>query len=135
MSVSGRIAIDVEFLDRTATAAGSSLNTIALRNASEYTTGKVAVVAGTCGTSAVTVATALAAYRDAAGAAVTFASLERVAFSSPTLAYFDCEQRGLGSDNIIASRNGEVTVVDTPSVTFVYTTAGTASYTLVLYGT
>jgi hypothetical protein len=135
MSVSGRIAIDVEFTDRTTTAAGSSLNTITLRDATEYTTGKVAIIAGTCGTSAVTVATALAAYRDAAGAAVTFASLERVAFSSPTLAYFDCEQRGIGSDNIIASRNGEVTVVDTPNVTFVYTTAGTASFTLVLYGT
>lgn len=135
MSVSGRIAIDVEFIDRTSTAAGSSLNTIALRNASEYATGKVAVIAGTCSTSAVTVATALAAYRDAAGSAVTFTSLSRVAFSSPTLAYLDCEQRGLGSDNIIASRNGEVTVVDTPSVTFVYTTAGTASFTLVLYGT
>jgi hypothetical protein len=135
MSVSGRIAIDVEFLDRTTTAAGSSLNTITIRDATEYATGKVAIIAGTCGTSAVTVATALEAYRDAAGAAVTFATLERVAFSSPTLAYFDCEQRGIGSDNIIASRNGEVTVVDTPSVTFVYTTAGTASFTLVLYGT
>ena len=67
MSVSGRIAIDVEFIDRTTTAAGSSVNTITLRDATEYTSGKVAIVTGTVGTSAVTINGNSLSYRNAAG--------------------------------------------------------------------
>jgi len=132
MSLNGRINVDVLFHDTDGTA---SLKVVSLDDSTEYTTGKVAVVTGTCGTTALSVATAPTVYRDASGTAVTFSTIERVAFASPSLAYLDCQQRGQGGDNAIASRNGKASIVDTPAVSFVYTTAGTASYTLVIYGT
>jgi hypothetical protein len=36
---------------------------------------------------------------------------------------------------MVASKNNSVAVLDAEAVAFVYTTAGTASYTLVIYGT
>jgi len=132
MAITGRINVDVLFHDTDGT---TSLKVVSLDDSTEYTTGKVAIVTGTCGTTAVTVATAPSVYKDASGTAVSFSTIERVAFSSPTLAYLDCGQRGQAGDNAVAARNGKASVVDTPAITFVYTTAGTASYTLVIYGT
>lgn len=135
MSIEGRIAVDVSFAD-TATSSGvQSLKKITLVDTTAYATGKVAIVTGTCGTAAVTISTTPTVYRDSSGALVSFAALERVAFSATPSATVDVQQRGAGGDNYITSRSGQVAVVDTPAVTFVYTTAGTASYTLVLYGT
>lgn len=135
MSIEGRIAVDVSFAD-TATSGGvQSLKKITLVDTTAYATGKVAIVTGTCGTAAVTISTAPTVYRDSSGALVSFAALERVAFSATPSATVDAQQRNNGGDNSITSRNGQISVVDTPAVTFVYTTAGTASYTLVLYGT
>lgn len=131
----GRIAIDVQFTDSTTSGGVQSLKTITLQDATEYTIGKVAVVTGTCGTAAVTIATSPSVYRDSAGSLVSFATIERVAFSASLNATVDVQQRSGGGDNSITSRDGQVAVVDTPAVTFVYTTAGTASYTLVIYGT
>ena len=134
-NVRGRIAVDVQFTDSTASSGVQSLKTITLQDATEYTTGKVAVITGTCGTAAVTVATSPSVYRNSAGSLVSFATIERVAFSASLNATIDVQQRSAGGDNYITSRDGQVAVVDTPGVTFIYTTAGTASYTLVIYGT
>ena len=134
-NVRGRIAVDVQFTDSTTSAGVHSLKTITLQDATEYTTGKVAVITGTCGTAAVTVATSPSVYRNSAGLLVSFATIERVAFSASLNATIDVQQRSAGGDNSITSRDGQVAVVDTPAITFVYTTAGTASYTLVIYGT
>ncbi len=134
-NVKGRIAVDVQFTDSTSSSGVQSLKTVTLQDATEYTSGKVAVVTGTCGTAAVTVAISPSVYRNSAGSLVSFATIERVAFSASLNASIDVEQRTGGGDNVITSRDGQVAVVDTPGVTFVYTTAGTASFTLVIYGT
>jgi hypothetical protein len=132
MAIDGRINVDVLFHDTDGTA---SLKVVSLEDATTYTAGKVAIVAGTCGTTAVTIATSPSVYRNASGSLVSFSTIERVAFAATPSATVDVYQRIGGGDNVITSRNGQAAVVDTPGVTFVYTTAGTASYTLVLYGT
>lgn len=134
-NVRGRVAVDVQFTDSTTLSGVQSLKTITLQDATEYTTGKVAVITGTCGTAAVTVATSPSVYRNSAGSLVSFSTIERVAFAATPSATVDVQVRGAGGDNSVTSRSGQVAVVDTPAVTFVYTTAGTASYTLVIYGT
>ena len=135
MSIEGRIAVDVSFAD-TATSSGvQSLKKITLVDTTAYATGKVAIVTGTCGTATVTINVAPTTYRDASGALVSLASVERIAFAATPGANIDTGQRTSGGDNVITSRNGQVSIVDVPSVSWVYTTAGTASYTLVLYGT
>lgn len=131
----GRVAVDVQFTDSTTLSGVQSLKTITLQDATEYTTGKVAVITGTCGTAAVTIATSPSVYRNSAGELVSFGTVERVAFAATPNATVDVQQRSAGGDNSITSRDGQVAVVDTPAITFVYTTAGTASYTLVIYGT
>jgi hypothetical protein len=132
MGLDGRINVDVLFHDTDGTA---SLKVVSLEGSTSHTTGKVAIVAGTCGTTAVTIATSPSVYRNASGSLVSFSTIERVAFAATPSATVDVQQRGAGGDNYITSRSGQVAVVDTPAVTFVYTTAGTASYTLVIYGT
>lgn len=132
MAIDGRINVDVLFHDTDGTA---SLKVVSLEGSTAYTSGKVAIVTGTCGTTAVTIATSPSVYRNASGSLVSFSTIERVAFAATPSATVDVQQRVAGGDNSITSRSGQVAVVDTPAVTFVYTTAGTASYTLVIYGT
>jgi hypothetical protein len=133
MSVRGTIAVDVAFTDSTTSAGGSSLNTITLRDATEYTTGKVAIVTGTAGTVTSDVIITPTAYKDSAGNAVNFASAKRFAFSA-TGSPCRCQQ-----DHVtVESSDGLVCVslangFDDGFV--VFTTAGTASYTLVIHGT
>lgn len=135
MSIEGRIAVDVGFADSATSGGVQSLKKISLSDTQAYTSGKVAIITGTCSTAAVSISTAPTTYRDASGSLVSFTSLSRIAFSATPLAAVDVSQVTGGGDNSIASRNGSISVVDTSAVTFVYTTAGTASYTLVLYGT
>ena len=132
MAIDGRINVDVLFHDTDGT---TSLKVVSLEDSTAYTTGKVAIVTGTCGTATVTINVAPSTYRDASGALVSLASVERIAFAATPGANIDTGQRTSGGDNVITSRNGQVSIVDVPSVSWVYTTAGTASYTLVLYGT
>jgi len=136
MSVSGRIAIDVEFIDRTTTAAGSSVNTITLRDATEYTSGKVAIVTGTVGTSAVTINGNSLSYRNAAGQLVAFNEYSRVAFQCSR----DCTATDADSNENRCRSSGNVSLCDWQPVggsidLQPFFTAGTASYTLVLYAT
>jgi hypothetical protein len=139
MAINGRINVDVLFHDTDGT---TSLKVVSLEDSTEYTTGKVAIVTGTCGTAAVAVSLATLSYKDASGEAVGFNGfVNRVAFSaSPGANLFGTGSNvGLGT----ASRSGEVNVVDTP-INSIYpasagyevsTISGTASYTLVIYGT
>lgn len=137
MSVSGRIAIDVEFIDRTSTAAGSSLNTIALRDATEYASGKVAIVTGTMGVGGASINWASGlTYRDAAGQAVQFSNVSRLAFQCSR----DCAASDEDNSYNRARSNGNAAVCDWRPEGAVISlepvfTSGTASYTLVLYGT
>jgi hypothetical protein len=137
MSVRGTIAVDVAFTDSTTTAGGSSLNTITLRDATEYTTGKVAIVTGTVGTAAVLVQTQPTTYKNAAGEFVSFSNVSRIAFAA-TGKRCNCSDV---NDTFVESNDGHVaaTLVNLPGGdTFAVapdSSAGTASYTLVMYGT
>lgn len=130
MSIRGRIAVDVQFADDDASGGVKSLKTIALQDATEYTTGKVAIVSGTVGTAGVTVSPAALAYRDASGQTVSM-TLTRLVLQSPTLC------RVQSADVTAWSLDGAPAVsnVQTGSSVVVGTTSGTAAYTLVLYGT
>jgi hypothetical protein len=138
--IKGRFGIDVLFADSTVAGGAKSLKTITLQHAAEYDTGKVAVVSGTCGTAVVTVAVAPTTYRDSAGNLVSFASVSRVAFSASGAAMVACDGSGGCGDNdwTIYSRAGQVAVseaVETAAFSVnVMGTAGTAAYTLVMYG-
>ena len=142
-NVKGRIAVDVQFTDSTSSEGVQSLKTVTLQDATEYTTGKVAVVTGTCGTQAVIVATIGSAlsYRDASGSQVVFSSFDRMAFSgSQGLVLAGAGQY---ADVSLCSTEGRVAVCDKPPPDLVVpvsgslnmrTKSGTASYTIVLYG-
>ena len=132
--VRGRIAVDVQFTDSTTTSGVQSLKTLTLQDATEYTSGKVAIVTGTVGTTLVQIDAAPATtYKDAAGNLVAFAGVQRFAFSATGAPV------RLNQDYVtVESSGGRVCVsnangFDDPFT--VETPAGTASYTLVMYGT
>jgi hypothetical protein len=139
-SVRGTISIDVAFTDSTTVGGAQSLKTITLRDATEYTTGRVAVVTGTVGSAVVTIQTAPSIYRDSSGEIVYFDEgfFRRIAFQATGVR---CKLDFQGGD--LAYSSGAVSVIETlgvvpagdPLAIVRDVTAGTASYTLVLYGT
>jgi hypothetical protein len=141
-SVRGTISVDVAFTDSTTVSGAQSLKTIVLRDATEYTTGQVAIVTGTVGTGVVTIQTSPTTYRDASGAIVDLDQddgfIRRIAFQAVGTR---CKLDFQGGD--LAYSSGAVSVIDTlgvvsggdPLTIARDTTAGTASYTLVIYGT
>lgn len=137
-NVSGSISVNVEFRDTTMSSGVQSLKTIALRDSAEYTGGNVAIITGTVGTTRVTINPASITYRDAAGDNVAFTSVRRIAFTASPAA--GLIRSGIAS-TISAYSVGDACVVSEFLPTIVpggyglITTAGTASYTLVLYGT
>ena len=138
MSIRGRIAVDVQFADDDTVTAVKSLKSIALQDATEYTEGKVAVVSGTVGTAGVTVQTnpMLPQFRDAAGGVVSFTNVSRVAFQSSR----DCVVFDQTLPNEVVRSFGNCGVSDWDASGHMIRietefTSGTASYTLVLYGT
>jgi hypothetical protein len=139
MSIEGRINIDVLFHDKDGTA---SLKVVSLQDSKEYTTGKVAVVSGTVGTTAVTFSTSdgdtpASTYRDASGQLVAFSSFSKVVIKATT------QNRPLvltdqDSGNAISVPAEEVLVYPcgispTDGVT-VRSVSATAAYTIILYG-
>lgn len=141
MAINGRINVDVLFHDTDGTA---SLKVVSLEGSTPYTSGKVAVVTGTCGTSAVTVASLGSAlsYRDASGSQVSFSSFDRMAVTGSGGVILG--GAGQYADVGLASTGGRVSVCDRPPQESIVpvsgslnmrTKSGTASYTLVIYGT
>ena len=144
MSLTGRFAIDVQFQDATSAVGGvQSRKTISLQHATEYTDGKVAVITGTCGTAVINVDVNAPNYRDAAGNAVTFTTIERVAFQAVGPYNVRCASDnldGTGYAMTLYSRSGHVAVSGSIEdnefeIGIVDLTSGTASYTLLLFGT
>ena len=134
MAIDGRINIDVLFHDTDGT---TSLKVVSLEESTAYTSGKVAVVSGTVGTSQQSIV--ISDYRDAAGQQVSFSGVTRVAIQSSgrELRYLTSSQPeiiGLVSRGRLAV--GDINPVFAALNNHrIRTTAGTASYTLVLYGT
>lgn len=135
MSLEGRIAIDVAFSDSTSSTGTQSLKRLVLTSTDAYTSGKVALVAGTCGTAAVAIAVAPSTYKDSSGAAVSFATVTRFAFAASAAAVCS-EAAGAG---VAISGGSRVAVCDSRNggtAGFnVSAYSGTASYSLVIYGT
>ena len=135
MSIEGRIAVDVSFADLATSSGVQSLKRITLTSTDSYTTGKVALVSGTCGTAAVAVAVAPSTYSDSSGSAVSFATVTRFAFAASAAAVCS-EVAGAG---VAVSGGSRVSVSDSRSggtAGFnVSAYSGTASYSLVIYGT
>ena len=141
MSIEGRIAIDVGFTDSATSTGVQSVKRIAITSTDAYTAGKVAVVAGTCGTAAVAVNVySPLSYRDADGNPVTFDAVTRFAFASSGRArcsealFNQAQGRGVAISN---SNRVAISDIDgDPSAGFsVVAYSGTVSYTLVIYGT
>lgn len=140
MSIEGRINIDCLFHDKDGTA---SLKVVSLQDSREYTTGKVAIVSGTAGTTAVTFASsdagyAVSTYRDASGALVSLSSITKVVIKATT------QNRPLiltdqDSGNAISVLPDEVLVypcgISPNDGVTVRSAAGTGTYTIILYGT
>ena len=135
MSIEGRIAIDVGFTDSGSRTGVQSVKRIALTSTDAYTAGKVVVVAGTCGTAAVSVSYS-PGYRDADGNLVAVNAVTRFAFASSGAAR--CSEFG-GGRGVAISGSNRVAISDIdgdPTNGFsVVAYSGTVSYTLVIYGT
>jgi hypothetical protein len=137
VSIRGQFGVSVQFADSAIVGGEKSLKSIALQHATEYDFGKIAVVAGTCGsgTAAVNVSVNPTTYRNAAGNIVSFTNtVSRVAFSASAAG--QVRLAGTGNFNIF-SRANQIAISETtePSTFSVSTTAGTSQFTLVLYGT
>jgi len=138
MPINGRINVDVLFHDTDGT---TSLKVVSLEGATEYTTGKVAIVTGTAGTTAVTVSTLSGVgYRNASGQLVTFSDVRRVVFDWRGSASATLNETGDSAFSMRAS-SGEpamtsVTLLPGVQMTVASLSAGvTGTYTIVLYGT
>jgi hypothetical protein len=132
MSIEGRINIDCLFHDKDGTA---SLKVVSLQDSKAYTTGKVAIVTGTVGTSQIGLNTYAPAYRDSSGSLVTFSTLSRVVFSysgSTAKKLLDIDGNFLlssrNNEPAASSVSGNVDAVIDPG-------SGTGTYTIILYGT
>ena len=135
MSIEGRIAVDASFSDTATGTSVQSLKRLALTSTDAYSTGKIAILAGTCGTAAVAVAVAPSTYKDADGSAVSFATVTRFAFAASAAAVCS-EVAGAG---VAVSGGSRVSVSDSRgggTAGFnVSAYSGTASYSLVIVGT
>lgn len=132
-TVRGKYSLDVAFTDATTESSVSSLKSIALQQASEYTDGKVVIVSGTVGTAAATVAMSPSTYKDSTGTVVSLSAPSWYAFQASALAR--CDE--IGGDGVACSADGFVTASVATGGTAgfsIYADAGTASYTLVVYG-
>ena len=132
MSIEGRINIDALFHDKDGTA---SLKVVSLVGSREYLSGKVAVVTGTVGASEQTIASVPSVYRNAAGSIVSFGNgVQVIAFTCSS----DAELREVSAAGYSRA------IANTPVVVHpetggvdgfaIRTNSGTATYTLVMYG-
>ena len=131
MSIEGRIAIDIGFTDTYTAGSVQSVQRIALTATDSYTTGKIAVLSGTLGTAVVTLSVRPTNYRDASGALVSFSSVSRAIFQASEVVNI-----GDGGNSLVGQKLCVFSTGGTPDIDLqpAYT-SGTASYTLVLYGT
>lgn len=130
-SIEGRISVDVSFADKATSSGVESLKMIALADTKTYATGKVAFLSGTLATSVIAVGTSPTTYRNASGDTVSFANVERVVCKATRPCTF-----GDGGSECAGQTFCMFETTGIPDIDIVPTySAGTASYTLVIYGT
>jgi len=140
-NVSGSISVNVEFRDSTTSSGVQSLKTIALRETTEYTTGKVAIITGTVGTASTFLGDFGGTnYRNASGNLVDLSDgVQRLAFAWRGASASDVRNL-IEADSFafkLRSKNGEPAITSgngVPSLTLEQG-ATTGTYTIVLYGT
>jgi len=139
MTIEGRIAVDVSFADSATSSGVQSLKRITLTSTDAYSSGKVAIVTGTCGTAQVSIDFNPSTYRNAEGNVVSFSTVKRIAFSATAPSPGTLLQDSSGT--VLRSVSESVAVCDSTDSgddvlsAYVVGQSGTASYTLVIYGT
>lgn len=132
MSLNGRFTIDCLVHD---TDGSASMKVLSLESSDAVTTGKVALVTGTIGTSTVTFSRQPIAYTAAEGGIVSFSFVERVALkgtphveltTAPSKTYFASGGR-VGVYELTGSERTNTSFA-------IRTTTGTATYSLLVYG-
>lgn len=133
MSLDGNVSVVFDFNETSSASGVDSLKKVRLASNESYTAGKIAVVSGTISTTVQNVDLTSLAYRDASGELVTFTNIDRIALVSSRSAYVELVDTGtkIHSDN---SKVSVSCVHNTDDTLRVYTTSGTSSYTLALYG-
>lgn len=133
MSVSGRINVDVLIHDTDGTA---SFKIVSMSKSQAVTSGKVAYVTGTCGTSAVTIQLAPTTYRDASGAAVSFAEINSVIVQSSGAAIVMTNPSVSVAANKMAVIHEDIgDLDDSGQLPTVRAASGTASFSIAFVGT
>jgi hypothetical protein len=136
MAINGRINVDVLFHDTDGT---TSLKVVSLEGATECTTGKVAIVTGTVGTTAVTLFSfdgqgIANAYKTASGQAVGIIDVSRIALRANGNGAI-VEDGDTGVLKLFSKSNELAVGSNQGAGADIYALSGTASYTVVLYGT
>lgn len=140
MSLEGLVSTSALFHEKDGTA---SMKVVNAASAESYSSGKIAIVSGTCGTTLASVD--FSQYKTAAGEdfdVLNVTSVRRLAFSATPSAIM--ETSGMIPEMYVGSRSGEVSIVSSPGVEGVTPVAppqvsvraisGTASYTVMLLG-
>ena len=133
MALNGTINVSMSFVDTASSTGVESEKKASLASADVYTSGKVAVVTGTVGTAVQNIDLSSLDYRDAAGNLVTMSYVNRAGFISENEAFVnfvDIDIKLHATDNHMAIS----CVHNTDDTVNVYTTNGTSSYTLLLFG-
>jgi len=133
MAVSGTVNVSASFVDTDETTGVVSDKKVSLASADVHTGGKVALVTGTCGTAVVNIDLTSLGYRDAAGELVTLDIVQRMALKANPGAFAEFVDSGEKLKSL-RDRVSIECVQNTDDTIHVYTTAGTSTYTLLLYG-
>jgi len=132
MSIEGRISVDCLFHDKDGTA---SLKVVSLQESTPISSGKVAFISGTCGTSAVTIQVAPTSYRDAAGNLVSFSAITKtivragpgaISLTNPTIS--------LAANSVAIVPQEIADFEDEGQLPTAASVSGTSSYTIIFFG-
>jgi len=133
MAVSGTVNVSASFVDTDESTGVVSEKKVARASANTASGGKVAIVTGTCGTASVSVDLSSLGYRDAAGEEVSLSLVSRVAFQATPGAIMAFSP----SAESVKSLSNQVSIMsvqNTDQTINVNATAGTSSYSMLLYG-
>lgn len=137
MSIEGSINVSALFHDRDGTTA---MKVVSLRSSDEYTTGKVAIVTGTVGTTALSLWSSgglgFGGYRDAAGNLVSIGQVTRIVLRCNTINDgVQIKDADLGKTLLWHNSTRSAVCENDGGVLTIEALANTQSFTAILYGT
>lgn len=131
MTIAGRITVDAAFQYSPNT---NAMIIVSLEDTTAASTGVVARVTGTCGTTQVTITPSSIDNQSYTGNTITFASVSRVVVNATAA----CELRDSGGAWIVfagGTCSASVTSPSSAGSIKIKTLAGTATYDIILFGT